>query len=78
MEEKEAENEKRKLEKRASAPGSFMHDNAATLRGQMTLEQSSNSQKSYHKESERYKAITRKLAIFVGSTNVPNQSFVIY
>ena len=51
---------------------SFMPDKAATLQGQMMLEQSLKSQKSYHKESERYKAITRKLAIFVGSTNVPN------
>ena len=36
------------------------------------LEQSLKSQKLYHKESERYKAIIRKLAIFVGSVNAPN------
>ena len=74
MEEKEAENEKRKLEKqqRASTPGSFIPDKAATLRGEMTLEQSLKSQKSYHKESEQYKVITRRLAIFVGSTYSPN------
>ena len=28
--------------------------------------------KEYDKESDRYKLITRKLAIFVGCTNVPN------
>lgn len=49
-----------------------MPDNASTLQGQMTLEQSLKSQKSYPKKRERYKAITNKLAIFVGSINVPN------
>ena len=36
------------------------------------LEQSLKSQKLHHKENERYKAVTRKLAIFVGSANVSN------
>ena len=38
----------------------------------MMLEQSLKSQKLYHKESERYKVIIRKLAIFVRSVNAPN------
>lgn len=41
--------------------------------GQMTLQQSLKGKKEYDKESDRYKLIIRKLAIFVGCTNVPNR-----
>ncbi len=39
-------------------------------RDQQTLKKS--LQKKYDKESERYRFITRKLALFVGGTNVAN------
>ena len=41
--------------------------------GQMTLQQAVQGKKQYAKESDRYKVITRKLAIFVGCTSVPNR-----
>ena len=39
---------------------------------QMTLAQSLHSGSTYAKTHQRFMAITRKLAIFVGTTNVPN------
>ena len=39
---------------------------------QLTLAQSLQSGRAYDKGNEKYKAITRKLAIFIGTTNVPN------
>jgi len=41
---------------------------------QMTLVQSLQSGCTYDKTNLQYKAITRKLAIFVGTTNVPNST----
>lgn len=40
---------------------------------QSTLKESFSQQCVYTKDSERYRAITRKLAIFVGSSNVANR-----
>ena len=41
--------------------------------GQMALQQALKGKKWYDKESDRYKLITCKLAIFVGGKNDPNQ-----
>ena len=41
--------------------------------GQMTLQTSNTRKQPYNKGSDRYNFITRKLAIFVGCTNVPNR-----
>ena len=38
---------------------------------QHTILDSFQGKRSYNKESDRYKVITKKLAIFIGSTNVP-------
>ena len=45
---------------------------AAATSKQLTLTQTLSASKQYKKESERYRIITRKLAIFVGSNNVAN------
>ena len=37
---------------------------------QLTLAKSLKSRSAYKKESDRYRQISRKLAIFIGSTNV--------
>ena len=39
---------------------------------QLTLKESSKRHNVYEKDSMKYKAITRKLPIFVGSSNVAN------
>ena len=41
--------------------------------GQMTLQTSNTRKQLYNKGSDQYNYITRKLVIFVGCTNVPNQ-----
>ena len=39
---------------------------------QLTLAQSLQSRMKYHRANDRYKSITWKLAIFIGTSNVPN------
>lgn len=39
---------------------------------QMTLEQSLQSKVKYSPTNDRYRLITRKLALFIGTSNVPN------
>ena len=67
---KEDEKEKKRLSQSQipSIPGSFKKK----MGGQLTLEQTLRQKKQYSKESPRYMEITKKLAVFVGSTNVPN------
>ena len=64
------EREKKKLEELSNVAGSFKSKGGHS--GQLTLEQTLQQKKQYPKDSKRYMEITRKLAIFVGSTNVPN------
>ena len=64
---KEEEKEKKRLSVTPNIPGSFKSKG-----GQLTLEQTLRQKKRYATGSPRYLEITRKLAIFVGSTNVPN------
>ena len=66
---KEDEKEKKKLSQSQipNIPGSFKKKAG----GQLTLEQTLRQKKQYSKESPRYMEI-KKLAVFVGSTNVPN------
>lgn len=52
---------------------SISHKASATASKQLTLSQSLSGGKHYKKESERYTMITRKLAVFVGSSNVANR-----
>ena len=51
---------------------SSSHKAAATSSKQLNLSQALSSGKKYRKESDRYQAITKKLAVFVGSSNVAN------
>ena len=46
---------------------------AATISKQLTLSQYLSFGKEDRKESDRYQAITKKLAVFVGSSNVSNR-----
>ena len=46
---------------------------AATISKQLTLFQYLSFGKEDRKESDRYQAITKKLAVFVGSSNVSNR-----
>lgn len=64
---REEQEKKKKLERESKK-------RAASLKyyQQSTLKESFSSQTVYSKESDKYKAITRKLAIFVGSSNVAN------
>jgi len=70
MMQKEKERERIKLEegkyKKAATPFSTPPGS-----GQMTIMQS--FPKVYDKGTSRYRQITRKLAIFVGCTNIPNR-----
>ena len=49
------------------------HEESLKHYQQSTLKQSFTRKTVYGKDSERYKAITQKLAIFVGSSNVANR-----
>ena len=40
---------------------------------QLTLTESVKSKSAYNKESDRYRQISRKLAILIGSTNLPTR-----
>ena len=67
IDKKEAEEREKKAKREAEKQ-------KASLKAshQMTLVQSLQSASTYAKTHQRFMAITRKLAIFVGTTNVPN------
>ena len=66
----EAAIKKAKEEAEASKISGISHKASATASKQLTLSQSLSAGKHYKNESERYLMITRKLAVFVGSSNV--------